>query len=156
MDIVVPNQLDERRIEVLANGLPLFHGVQVPVDMVSALWRMEPPTPVPPTSTGLLWRLLVAGKSSGTPSSLPTGQNTTCCLWGETFSALGQSQSPSRALMPSAWLRRWQCMLACGAAQACALSLLDHHSGLGSHGHTIHVRRGGGLSSRGASSADSV
>ena len=29
MDIVVPNQLDERRIEVLADGLPLFHGAQV-------------------------------------------------------------------------------------------------------------------------------
>ena len=47
MDIVAPNQLDERRIEVLADGLPLFHGAQAVVGttLVSALRRDGTPRP---------------------------------------------------------------------------------------------------------------
>ena len=32
MDLAVPNPLDNRRIEVVADGLPLFHGAQLAVD----------------------------------------------------------------------------------------------------------------------------
>ena len=32
MDIAVPNRLDERRVEILADGLPLLHGAQLAVD----------------------------------------------------------------------------------------------------------------------------
>ena len=32
MDIDVPNRLDERRVETLADGLPVFHGAQLAVD----------------------------------------------------------------------------------------------------------------------------
>ena len=41
MDIVAPNRLDERRIEILVDGLPLFHGAQIAVDttLVSVLRR---------------------------------------------------------------------------------------------------------------------
>ena len=35
-----------------------------------------------------------------------------------------------------AWIKRWRCMLACAAAQAFALSLLERRAGLGSDGPT--------------------
>ena len=33
---MAPNRLDERRIEILADGLPLFHGTQIAVDTTLA------------------------------------------------------------------------------------------------------------------------
>ena len=46
MDIVAPDQLDERRIEVLADGLRFFHGaVAVDTTLVSALRRDGTPRP---------------------------------------------------------------------------------------------------------------
>ena len=47
MDIVSPNLLDDRRVEVLADGLPLFHGQQLAIDttLVSALGRDGLPRP---------------------------------------------------------------------------------------------------------------
>ena len=67
MDIVAPNQLDERRIEVLADGLLLFHGAQVAVDttLVSALRRDGTPRPRCADVDGLP----VEGRSSVTQSS---------------------------------------------------------------------------------------
>ena len=47
MDIMAPNLLDDRRVEVLADGLPLFHGQQLAIDttLVSALGRDGLPRP---------------------------------------------------------------------------------------------------------------
>ena len=46
MDIVAPNRLDERRIEILVDGLPL-HGAKIAVDttLVSVLRRDGAPRP---------------------------------------------------------------------------------------------------------------
>ena len=71
MDIVAPNQLDECRIEVLANSLLLFHGAQV----AGTRWSlhcggMEPHDLDVLTSMARLWRLPVKGRSSVTQSSL--------------------------------------------------------------------------------------
>ena len=72
MDIVVPNQLDERRIEVLADGLPLFHGAQVVVDttLVSALRRDGAPHPRCADVDRAALEAARRRKSSGIPSSL--------------------------------------------------------------------------------------
>ena len=66
MDIVAPNQLDERRIEVLADVLLLFHGAQVAVDttLVSALRRDGTHDLDVLTSMARLWRLPVEGRTS--------------------------------------------------------------------------------------------
>ena len=47
MDLAAPNPLDNRRIEVVVDGLPLFHGAQVAVDttLVSPLRRDGTPHP---------------------------------------------------------------------------------------------------------------
>ena len=47
MDLAAPNQLDNRRIEVVVDGLPLFHGAQLAVDttLVSPLRRDGTPHP---------------------------------------------------------------------------------------------------------------
>ena len=40
LDTALPDRADERRIEVIADGLPLFHGAQLPIDtLVSPLSR---------------------------------------------------------------------------------------------------------------------
>ena len=41
LDIAIPGVMDNRRLEVVADGLPLFHGAQLAVDttMVSPLKR---------------------------------------------------------------------------------------------------------------------
>ena len=72
MDIVVPNQLDERRIEVLADGLPLFHGTQVAVDttLVSAFRRNGAPRPRCADVDGAVLEVARRRKSSGILSSL--------------------------------------------------------------------------------------
>ena len=47
LDIGVPNEADARRLEVVADGLPLFHGAQIGVDttLVSVLRRNGTPHP---------------------------------------------------------------------------------------------------------------
>ena len=46
MDLLPQTHLDTRRLEVVADGLPLFHGVQLAIDtMVSALRRDGLPRP---------------------------------------------------------------------------------------------------------------
>ena len=47
LDIRVPDRADERRLEVVADGLPLFHGAQIAVDttLVSVLRRDGTPHP---------------------------------------------------------------------------------------------------------------
>ena len=54
MDIVAPNRLDERRIKILVDGLPLFHGAQIAVDttLVSVLRRDGVPRPRCPDVDG--------------------------------------------------------------------------------------------------------
>ena len=47
LDIGVPDKTDDRRLEVVADGLPLFHGAQIAVDttLVSVLRRDGTPHP---------------------------------------------------------------------------------------------------------------
>ena len=47
MDIAMPNNIDERRVEILVDGLQLFHGAQLAVDttLVSVLRRNGVPRP---------------------------------------------------------------------------------------------------------------
>ena len=96
MGIVAPNLLDERRVEVLVDGLPLVSAevggrrseksVQFLVQLAKAKVRHEPKV--------------------------------------------------MRVIAQCAWMRRWRCMLACAAARAFTLSLLERRAGLGFDGPT--------------------
>ena len=56
MDLALPNAHDARRLEILADGLPLFGGAQLAVDTTGVSFgAMGLPDLVPPTQTGLPW-----------------------------------------------------------------------------------------------------
>ena len=42
MDLAAPNPLDNRRIEVVVDGLPLFHGAQLAMDTIGQRGRCNP------------------------------------------------------------------------------------------------------------------
>ena len=65
-DLGAPNRLDSRRVEILADGLPLFGGAQLAVDatLVSALRAMDQPTPMLRTSTEQFHSQLEGGKKT--------------------------------------------------------------------------------------------
>ena len=106
MDIVAPNQLDERRIEVLADGLLLFHGAQVAVDttLVCALRRDGTPRPRCADVDGAA--LEAARRRKALPRVLrATGEHATGCPGGRSgrkavtgdgalSAPTGQSQGP--------------------------------------------------------------
>ena len=131
MDVVVPNQLDERRIEVVADGLPLFHGAQVAVDttLVSVLWRDGAPHTRCADVDGAaleaarrrkeLWypelscrqgrtRLVVLAAEVGRRWS----QETAHFLLHLAKAKVRHEPMNMRVSAQCAWLRRWQCMLA--------------------------------------------
>ena len=155
MDIVAPNRLDERRVEVLADGLPLFHGAQLAVDttLVSVLGRNGEPRPRCADVDGVILEEATRRKERRYPELSGRHGRThlvvlaaeVCGRWSpDTVRFLAQlakakARHEPRVLRESArqaWLRRWRCLLACSAAQAFALSLLERRDALGSDGAT--------------------
>ena len=120
---------DNRRLEVVADGLPLFHA-QLAVDttMVSTIRADGAPGGSVQNGMEPHWR---------------TRKGPTRGRWSEeSYSFLGQlarararsEPREMRAAARRAWFRRWCTALACCAAQAFALSLLELRGGLGSDG----------------------
>ena len=72
MDLGVPRAGDNRRLEVVVDGLPLFGGAQLAVDttLVSALKANGEPGEVLQTGTEWLWQRRVASKRERTPNCL--------------------------------------------------------------------------------------
>ena len=137
LDLVGICVQDQRRIEVIAEGLPIFHGVQLAIDttLVSNLTDgaqrlMEQP-----------WRLLDAARSAPVQSWLVTvNVPSWLCLLGDWRTFLRgdahvhpsphQIPEPLRIRARQSWMFRWGSLLACAAARAFASSLLDRrHSG---------------------------
>ena len=61
MDLALPNAHDARRLEILADALPLFGGAQLAVDTTGV---MGLPDLVPQTQTGLPWLRLDASRNA--------------------------------------------------------------------------------------------
>ena len=152
LDLGVMNHLDGRRLEVIADRLPLFGGVQLAVDttLVSALRgdsmprrganqhagvalrearaRKERTYPELAREGGRARQVVLAGEVGGRWSS--ETQDFLCAL------AKAKARSApllSRSKVHSAWLRR---ILACTAAKAFAASLLDSSASAGADGDT--------------------
>ena len=138
------NALDSRRLEVVANGLTLFGGAQLAIDttLVSPLHRdgtarrraahvngaalevarrrKERTYPELAGDQGRA-RLVVLAAEVGGRWNTETAQF---------ISALAKARSTSvpeflQARVEAAWIRRWSAILACSAARAFSLSLLD-------------------------------
>ena len=144
MDLAAFNALDSRRLEVVADGLTLFGGAQLAIDttLVSPLHRdgtarrraahvngaalevarrrKERTYPELAGDQGRA-RLVVLAAEVGGRWNTETAQF---------ISALAKARSTSvpeflQARVEAAWIRRWSAILACSAARAFSLSLLD-------------------------------
>ena len=139
------NALDSRRLEVVADGLTLWHGAQLAINttLVSPLRRdgtarrraanhdgaaleearqRKERTYLELSGDGGRARLVVLAAEVGGRWSRETA---------EFLCALAKARAQSEPLLlqgraQAAWLRRWSAMLACSAARSFPMSLLDH------------------------------
>ena len=144
LDLAAFNALDGRRLEVVADGLTLFRGAQLAIDttMVSPLHRdgsarrraadvdgaaleaarrRKERTYPELAGDGGRARLVVLAAEVGGRWSTETAQF---------LSALAKARALSvpqvlQGRVEAAWIRRWSAILACSAARAFSLSLLD-------------------------------
>ena len=154
-DLDIPGCRDTRRLEVVADGLPLFGGAQLAIDttLVSAVRSDGPPRrgcaghddaalvqarrlkqrtyPELSGDHGRARLVVLAAEVGG--------------RWSEEARAFvrqlatAKARSVPRILVGrarQAWQHRWSSMLACASARAFALSLLDRRPALGSDGAT--------------------
>ena len=150
MDLAQHDHADGRRLEVVADGLPLFGGSQLAIDttMVSLL-RCSHQKMVKP------WRRPADAKSERTLSLLEKRAGRVLSSWrqvggrwsDETADFLCQLAWAKVRELPEdlqrdgrrAGLKRWQKLLGCAAAKSFALSLIDlASSGCGGVVPSVH------------------
>ena len=147
------NQFDTRRLEVVVDGLPLFQGAQLAVDttLVCPLTREGAAKPRSAVVSGVCLRVARRRKETRYPELVGDGGRARLVVLAgkvggrfpeETASSLRGLAAPKVRDVPellqgrarAAWLRRWGSMLACAAARAFALSLLDRDCSAGVDG----------------------
>ena len=119
-------------LEVVADGLPLFHGAQLAIDTTMVMLHEGSVLDV----TELRWTRRGEPKNSCIQNSLATRVGP---VWraggGPEAAARARWEPPEiRQAARRAWFRRWCTALACCAAQAFALSLLERRGGRGVDG----------------------
>ena len=152
LDLVPQERVDGRRLEVVADGLPLFHGAQLAVDTTMVV-------PLKRDGTPQLGSVDVDGAALGRARRRKervypelTGRHGRARLvvlpcetggrWSlETQCFLRQAKTrheppPLRTSARLAWLLRWSTMLACSGARALALSLMEVRTAVGHDGPT--------------------
>ena len=153
MDLRAPNVHDGRRLEVVADGLPLFGGVQLAVDTTLVFPLHCDGTARRHTATvdGVALREARRRKELTYPELVAPRARGRLVVWaGEVNSrwsevtrvflsllakARARSETPvMRRRVEQAWRLRWGAMLACTAARAFAASLLDMRLGEGVDG----------------------
>ena len=145
LDLRAPDVHDGRRLEVVAEGLPLFGGAQLALDttLVSALHcdgsarhhaadrrrkELTYPEFVGPRSRARL--VVLAGEVGGRWSA------ETMSFLGLLAKARARSETHlKRRRVEQAWRIQWSCMLACAAARAFAASLLEQRVSIGCDGN---------------------
>ena len=155
LDVAVPNALDGRRLEVVADGLPLFGGAQLAVDttLVSPLHADRSPHRHAADSDGAVLATARRRKERTYPELVgPESRARLVVLALETggrwsdealafvrLLARAKVRSEPRILkkrVEQAWRLRWLSMLGCAAARALAASLLELRSSGGVDGPT--------------------
>ena len=156
LGLVPQERVDDRRLEVVADGLPLFPGAQtcrghdcgraierdgthqpgnVGVDAAALVRARRRKERVCPELTGRHGRarlVVLACEPGGWWSS-----ETQCFLRQAAKKAKTRHEPPPlRTNARLAWLLRWSTILACSGARALALSLMEARSGVGHDGPT--------------------
>ena len=154
LDLPIANH-DARRLEVVADGLPLFGGAQLAIDttLVSSVQADGRPRPQCARVDGAALSEARRRKQRTYPELSGTqGRARLVVLaaevggrWSDEARAFVSQLAKAKArAVPrvlagrarQAWQHRWSSMLACAAARAFALSLLDKRPALGSDGDT--------------------
>ena len=154
LDLGVGGVLDNRRPEVVVDGLPLFNGAQLAVDttLVSPIRRDGAPRPRAHVVNGIALKHARRDKETTYPELTGRGGRARLVVLagvGGRFSAetaqflsdlaWAKPQGVSdllRGRARSAWTRRWSAMLGCAVARAFATSLLDGGASVGVDGPT--------------------
>ena len=147
----VPSAHDNRRLEVVADRLPLFGGVQLVVDttLVSAIQGDGQPQRGAADRDGAALKRARRRKETTYPELVQPGRAWWFCVevggrWSQearTFvQLLAEACARSEPLltrrrMEQVWRLRWFSILSRAAARAFAASLLDLHGGDGADGH---------------------
>ena len=149
LDLHPGTRADNRRLEVVADGLPLFHGAQLVVDytMVSTVRADGAPRRQCAERDGAARRTKERTYPELTGEQGQARLVVLACETGGRWSETAQSflrhltraraRSKTREMRLAArraWLRRWCTALACCAAQAFASSLLERRGDLGADG----------------------
>ena len=155
LDILPLDRQDGRKLEVVAGGLPLFHGAQLAIDttIVSPLRADGTPQPGSHANDGAALRAARRVKTRTYPEL--TGEVGRAGLvvlatevggrWSEetqvSLRQLAKAKAraepvPLQAQARAAWLHRWRTILACCSARSFGMSLLEFRGGLGSDGPT--------------------
>ena len=134
---------DQRQIEVIANGLPLWSGAQIALDttMVSPLTGRGQPHPRTSSENGCQLTLARQRKERKYPELLANGRCKLVVLaievggrWSPEaasfISSLAEAKSREtpeniRNSVRAAWQYRWSSMISCAAQKALAASLLE-------------------------------
>ena len=155
LDLVLPQGADGRRLEVVADGLPLFDGAQLAVDttLVSPLHCDGSARPGAPSTDGVALSAARRRKERAYPELVgPHRRARLVVLAGEVggrwseetrsfISQLAKAKSRAepfvlRRRVEQAWRLMWGAMLSCAAARAFASSLLERRTAMGSDGAT--------------------
>ena len=150
-----PRDADNRRIEVVADGLPLFHGAQLAIDttLVSHCLGMVQPSASVPELMVQPWSKPDDAKNAPIQSwrlAQVHGRArlvVLACEVGGRWSAeslrflhlvaeakVRDEPEEFRDLVNRAWMTRWSSLLACTAARALAFSLLERRCAPGCDG----------------------
>ena len=146
---------DNRRLEVVADGLPLFHGAQLAIDttmvspvrmdgsarrqcattdgaaMAQARVRKEHTYPELAQAHGRARLVVVACEVGGRWSD-----EALSFLNSLANAKVRNEPEDFKQVVKASWLRRWKALLACAAARAFALSLLERRCAPGCDGPT--------------------
>ena len=137
MDLVAHNNLDGRRLEVVADGLILWHGAQLAIDMtlVSPLRRDGSARFRAADHDGAVLMEARRRKEETIPNCR---EREVVGRWSDEiakfFAALANAKAQASPFIlqnrvKAAYFRRWGAVLACSAAGAFTVSLLDQRPG---------------------------
>ena len=144
MDLVAFDVLDGRRLEIVADGFALWRGAQLAIDttMVSPLRRDGTARPRAADHDGAVLEVARRRKETTYPELSGEGGRARLVVlaaevggrWNsetaQFLTALARARAQEVPLVlqgraEAAWVRRWSAILACTAARAFSLSLLD-------------------------------
>ena len=144
MDLAAFDALDGRRLEIVADGLTLWRGAQLAIDttMVSTLRRDGTARPRAADHDGAVLEVARRRKETTYPELSGEGGRARLVVlaaevggrWNsetaQFLTALARARAQEVPLVlqgraEAAWVRRWSAILACTAARAFSLSLLD-------------------------------